>query len=269
MLSYKNPNKEEKMLDQFFTNKDIAESCMMTIDQELYDVVIEPSAGAGSFFNLITQDKIGIDLDPKISGLIKHDYLTWNPQIDSSKRILVLGNPPFGKNASLAVKFFNHSSYADTIAFIIPKTFKKPSLINKLNDDFNLDIEIDLPAYSFHTPDGELYDVPCVWQVWNKGPKRAKISTETTHKDFQFVDKSDASFLVQRVGVNAGAVHKDFNRSSNSHYCIKANDNVYNIMKKIEWDDNSAKYNTAGNPSISKNDLIKTYKNLTDIGSVL
>ena len=66
------------MLDQFFTNPDVVDYCIKTIKFNDYDMVIEPSAGSGSFYNKITTDKIGIDLDPKIEGLIKWDYLKFS-----------------------------------------------------------------------------------------------------------------------------------------------------------------------------------------------
>jgi len=253
-------------LDQFFTNSDIVDSCISTINFNDYDIIIEPSAGDGAFYNKIIGEKIGIDLDPKIKGLIQQDYLTYNSFIEFNidKKILVIGNPPFGKNSSLAVKFFNHSAiFSDTIAFILPRTFRKPSVINRLSEKFNLELEIKLPKNSFHLPDGKLYDVPCVWQVWKSGTIRSKIQTKTKHNDFEFVEnKSDANFVVQRVGAGAGNTHKDFSFAKASHYWIKGSDRVYQIMQKINWNyDDSPKYDTAGNPSITKDDLIKKYTN--------
>ena len=251
-------------LDQFFTNSDIVDSCINTINFNDYDIIIEPSAGDGAFYNKIIGEKIGIDLDPKIEGLIQQDYLTFNRFIEFNieEKILVIGNPPFGKNSSLALKFFNHSAiFADTIAFILPKTFRKASVINRLSEKFNLVLETKLPKNSFHLPDGKVYDVPCVWQVWKSGTIRPKIQTKTKHKDFEFVEnKSQADFVVQRVGVRAGYTHKDFTKAKSSHYWIRGNDSVYQIMREIDWDyDDSPKYDTAGNPSITKDDLIKQY----------
>tara|TARA_B100001063_G_scaffold245315_1_gene280657 strand:- start:933 stop:1709 length:777 start_codon:yes stop_codon:yes gene_type:complete len=251
-------------LDQFFTNSDIVDSCINTINFNDYDIIIEPSAGDGAFYNKIIGEKIGIDLDPKIEGLIQQDYLTFNRFIEFNieEKILVIGNPPFGKNSSLALKFFNHSAiFADTIAFILPKTFRKASVINRLSEKFNLVLETKLPKNSFHLPDGKVYDVPCVWQVWKSGTIRPKIQTKTKHKDFEFVEnKSQADFVVQRVGVRAGYTHKDFTKAKSSHYWIRGNDSVYQIMREIDWDyDDSPKYDTAGNPSITKDDLIKKY----------
>lgn len=253
-------------LDQFFTNPDVADKCISTINFDDYDIVIEPSAGDGAFYYKIVGKKIGIDLDPKIDGLLHQDYLTFTrfiDVIDLNLRILVLGNPPFGKNSSLAINFFNHSAiFAHTIAFILPRTFRKPSVINRLSNNFNLRLEDKLPRNSFHTPDGKIYDVPCVWQVWDKGQIRQKIEVITTHNDFKFVEtKAEANFVVQRVGAGAGNTHRNFNKAKPSHYWIKGSDSVYRVMQEIDWNYNdSPKYDTAGNPSISKSDLIKKYE---------
>jgi len=249
-------------LDQFFTNADIVDQCVSTISFKDYDVVIEPSAGSGAFYHKIIGEKIGIDLEPKTEGVIQQDFFNFHRfSRFNSERILVIGNPPFGKNSSLAVKFFNQAAtFADTIAFVLPRTFRKASVINKLAERFNLILENVLPSNSFHLPDGTIYDVPCVWQVWKFGAQRPMIKVETTHPDFEFVD-SDPDFVVQRVGVNAGWTHKNFTKSPSSHYLIKGSDEVYLKMVAINWDDFSSKYDTAGNPSISKNDLIKKYSN--------
>ena len=48
------------------------------------------------------------------------NYFDYVP--NKTKRYLVVGNPPFGKISSIAIKFFNKSAeYADCIAFIIPE----------------------------------------------------------------------------------------------------------------------------------------------------
>ena len=252
----------ENILDQFYTNSDVVDSCISTINFGDYDVIIEPSAGDGAFYNKITGEKIGIDLEPRMDGLIQQNYLEFDRFIFTDKKILVIGNPPFGKNSSLAVDFFNQSArFADTIAFILPKTFRKTSIINRLPERFNLVLEEILPNNSFHLLDGTIYDVPCVWQIWRRGNIRPTIEVETTHPDFEFVkNKEDADFLFQRVGGKAGWTHKNFEKSWKSHFYIRADDNVYQIMKSLEWDKDSPKFDTAGNPSISKNELIKKYK---------
>ena len=252
-----------KALDQFFTNGDIVDICLSTIDLSVYDMVIEPSAGSGSFyFKTEHKNKIALDLDPRFKECKQMDCLDYMPDcLIYSPSILTYGNPPFGKNSSLAVKIFNHfAKMSKTIAFILPRTFRKPAIINRLHKNFHLEIEKILPSKSFHTPDDKLYDVPCVWQVWHKTDKeREKIIVRMEHKDFMFVERKEADFLIQRVGGGAGIVTKNMNKKEPAYYNIKAPEEVYNVFKKIDWD-KSAKYDTAGNPSLSKGDIIEMYE---------
>jgi hypothetical protein len=248
-----------KNFDKFYTKSHIAKSCIEKITDN-YDLWIEPSAGDGSFYSLLPCNKIGIDIMPENSNLIKHDFLTWFPI--NSGNFITIGNPPFGKNSSLAVKFFNHAAtFSNTIAFIVPRTFEKTSVQNRLDKSFHLVYNEVLPQDSFLF-NNENYSVPTVYQIWNKKSYfRETIKLPTTHYDFNFVNKDDADFSIQRVGVNAGKIKIDFeNLSSESHYFIKSNvgKNLIEVMKSIDF--GTVKYKTAGNPSISKSELVALYQ---------
>lgn len=250
---------ENNDLDQFFTNMNIVDRCLSTIEFKKFKIAIEPSAGDGSFFDKIPIKKVGYDLCPLTDNIIKQDFFNFSIYDED---VIILGNPPFGKNSSVAVKFFNHAAkFADTIAFILPRTFRKKSIINKLNPFFHNKLDTLLPINSFHLPDNTPYSVPCVWQIWDKKRYRRKILTiQTKHSDFSFVGKPyDADFIFQRVGANAGRCHKDFSKSKSSHYLIKSyTRDLQSILCKIDW---SCKYDTVGNPSISKDDVIQNYIN--------
>jgi len=233
------------------------------VDIDTIDVVVEPSAGTGSFFNLMDASKsIGMDLDPKYPNVIAQDYFSFAPITDMT--YIVIGNPPFGKNSSLAIKFFNHSEYAQYIGFVVPKTFRKKSVQNRLDPMFHLIHDNPMPKDSFIF-EGKPYDVPCCFQIWEKRDyRREKHLIKTQHTDFDFVnDLADTDFIIQRVGANAGAVKVD-NLSKwkkPSHYYIKANidkNKLVEIFNNISFEE--VKYNTAGNPSISKDELIELYE---------
>ena len=270
---------QQHRLDQFYTKPAIVEQVLGLIDYNQYDLIVEPSAGAGDFLKMLPLDKsVGIDLEPATSGITKMNFFDFKPT--ETKNILTIGNPPFGKNSSTAVKFFNHAAqFSNCIAFIVPRTFRKPSVINRLDQNFHIVKQKLLPVDSFYTPCGDLYSVPTVFQVWaRRREHRAKIVTLNTHPDFEFVsieqsptDKqkkiqcNKADFCVRRVGAGAGKIYKDYNttyRDWKSHYYIKQNwDRVEEIMSKIEWNYiESPKFDTAGNPSISKHELIKCYE---------
>lgn len=146
--------------------------------------------------------RIGIDIDPKFPGIIKKDFLLWNPP--NNKKICVIGNPPFGKNSSLAVKFFNYSAqFSEAIAFILPKTFRKTSIIKRLDIYFHLIFDEDTHDNSFLF-NNKIYNVNCCSQIWiKKQEQRVKdifFKKEDFIKWFEFVDYTLADFSFQRVG---------------------------------------------------------------------
>ncbi|MBI3622463.1 SAM-dependent methyltransferase [Candidatus Pacearchaeota archaeon] len=256
-----------KSLDQFFTNKSVAKHLYNVVKDFIsknsieFDMWLEPSVGDGSFFNLLPHNKVGYDIDKKIPNIIEDDFLTIEL---APKKYFTIGNPPFGKNSNLAIAFFNKcAGNSVAIAFIVPRTFKKDSVINKLHDNFNLALEKELPDNSFYIQDElNILTVPCVFQIWVRGDKRDKIKQILTSADFSFTTKNEADFAFQRVGVNAGVIKnkKVFDKIAvQSHYFIKQHKkNVKTILKTISWD--IVKFNTAGNPSISKSELIKLYE---------
>ena len=66
-------------------------------------------------------------MEPENDEIIKQDYLEFDFNLQNSyKRIHIVGNPPFGRQSSLAIKFIKKScEYCDSISFILPKSFKK------------------------------------------------------------------------------------------------------------------------------------------------
>ncbi len=263
-MNSKKPLEAAKQLDQFFTDGNVAQACLnrliSLIEKEsiLFDAWLEPSAGSGAFFNILpsNKEKVGIDIDPKIEGIAKADFLSITlPKQD----YITVGNPPFGKNASLAIAFFNKASAISTIvAFIVPKTFKKASVINRLDRAMHLIEEMDIPKNAFLFM-GLPYDVPCVFQIWKKKPfTRNKLALNCQHKDIRFVKQGEANVAFQRVGVNAGSIKDTFQTASpSSHYFLKIEENVKAILKTIDW--NRFKLNCAGCPSIAKTEIILAY----------
>ena len=157
--------------DKFYTNTDISSACIQLFIDKLSptenDVIIEPSAGNGSFSIPLKKkydNVISYDLKPDNDEIIQQDYLKLDTdEIKKKYKIIhVIGNPPFGRQSTYAKKFIKKSSeYADTISFILPKSFKKDSFIKTFPLNFHLVHSIDLPDNSFNI-DGDVYDVPGV-----------------------------------------------------------------------------------------------------------
>jgi hypothetical protein len=152
---------------------------------------VEPSAGDGAFVRplLARGEQVkAFDIDPRHPKVRLRDFLKEGmPEVQGA---VVVGNPPFGKRAKLAVSFFNIAAEsARVIAFVVPVQFQKWSVQSKLNFDFALVSETKLPEDAFLV-DGRPYSVRCVFQVWVRRVDaakdlRLKSKPVTTHRDFQ------------------------------------------------------------------------------------
>ena len=243
-------------LDKFYTKESLSKKLINYTDLSKYDYVIDPCCGDGSFFNNIEHpNKIGIDILPQCPNVITQDFLTW----DSSSlkgNIITISNPPFGKQGSLALKFINKAAeYSNTIAFILPLSFAKSSMKNKIPLNFHLEYEEILEPNSFLL-DGDDYDVKCVYQIWvKKGFNRVLSRKEQEVGWYYTKDKNIADLSVRRVGVYAGKTMIDCDKSEQSHYFIVLEDKTKIGLVLEKLNDNKWVDLTVGPRSISKEEL--------------
>ena len=245
-------------LEKFYTKPKIAEECCKHINFNEFDLVIEPSAGDGSFIPFLPKEKSAFyDIEPENDLIKKQDFLELELEIDKNdKKILFIGNPPFGRQSNLAIKFINHAAkFADTIAFILPISFKKESMISRLDKYLWLQEVIDLDKKSFYYKDEE-FDIPCSFFIFKKLDKERPELKKYTTEDFEFVKKEEADYSIRRCGFHAGDI-EDLNVSEESHYFIKDKNNAIKILKSLNYPD---ALNTAGPKSISKQEIIKEYE---------
>lgn len=251
-------NKHE--LDKFYTKDSVVDECLSYLRLDEYDCIIEPSAGNGAFSNKIKSVQ-AFDLLPENENIQQADWFKLDKQQFSKfNNILVVGNPPFGTSGNLAHAFMVESmKFADTVAFILPKGFKKESMKNRIPLNFELEQEIDLPKNSF-TLEGTDYGVPCVFHIWQKSDKiRTKTTYKTTTELFKFVKKSDADFRVQRVGGKAGTASFDLEASEASNYFVKRTTDKYTDEELVNFINNisfPSIDHTTGPRSLPKGELI-------------
>ena len=271
-------------IDKFYTSIVAVKECLQQVSNHLQidtinDLIIEPSAGNGSFIQEITQlceNTLFYDIEPEHSGILKQDYLLLNTKdLTPLGKIHVIGNPPFGRQSTLAIQFIKKSAeFADSISFILPKSFKKDSMRNHFPKQFHIIYQMDLDANSF-LQDGNPVDVPCVFQIWQKQEEERTplIKLDADPTIFQFVkqdENPDISF--RRVGVNAGAITVATSenqwlqeKSVQSHYFIKFasvdEQNKSELIKKIS-EIKYAEDNTVGPKSIGKQEIIREFNKL-------
>jgi len=183
-LRYVNGNRmkenADNMLDQYFTNKELAQNIFAKTQEIIskYEKNIdnyswlEPSVGEGCFYDLLPENKrIGIDIEPLRSDIIKSDYLKYKLP---DEKLIVIGNPPFGHRGVMALNFINHSQNAEYVCFILPMFFEskgKGSVKYRVRG-FNLIHSERLPKNSFYIPATQkAVDVKCVFQIWSKNHK--------------------------------------------------------------------------------------------------
>lgn len=246
--------------DQFYTSEAVAKSCINHITTMLPHTSeylwVEPSAGNGAFLHNIPYERIGLDLEPNASDIIKQDYLKWSPP--EGRDIIIFGNPPFGRQSSLAKLFISKScQFAKVIAFILPKSFTKPSMFNAFDLKFHLTLSIELEKYSFVINNSK-YDVPCVFQIWVKKDVDRVVAEKIEPFRFRYVKATEGyDVAFRRVGGLAGKCYRANHEtpySIQSHYFIKFDDEVVSLIDTITEKINAHTFpsNTLGPRSLSK-----------------
>ena len=200
-------------LDRFYTKPSVVDKLLQHIDVKDYDVVVEPSAGSGSWSSKI-EDCLAIDISPANEDIIQGDFLSDDFLFDDIKKdnkILVIGNPPFGRQSKLAMKFINKSAeFADTIAFILPRSFRKESVQRRIHKNFWLTKDIDLFEDSAFIFEGKDYFAPCVFQVWERREEERSTKVEKIDPvGWDYTKREYCNIVIRRVGGAAGTSYLD------------------------------------------------------------
>jgi len=276
-MTHQTTGRTRDTLDKFYTSATIAKMCVdlwfSHISPQKVDAVCEPSAGSGAFVAQLENRMrlwhiIALDISPAIAPQCHThiqgcDFLStrWNTAKGPCKYHFI-GNPPFGRQASIARKFIKHITSCDraqSVSFILPKSFKKLSMQKVFPLKWGLIASMDIPKGAFLL-NGEPYHVPTVFQIWVKGETDRDIPLQEDPKDFSFVKKDqNPDIAIRRVGVNAGRVSDEpSNLSEQSHYFIKLNEGV--DKKQFLAHAKAGSYPTAtdttGPKSITKQDIV-------------
>lgn len=181
--------KRQVALEQFYTCRELAKGCVAAVVERYelgsFDLIVEPSAGDGAFFHLLPESRrLGLDLAPQGTGILEQDFFEWEPA-EGSAEILMIGNPLFGQRGKLAVAFLNRACrFSRVVAFILPRSFRKDTFMNRVDRDFHLVGQFDCSA--FRSPSGGEMSIKAVFQIWERGEEaRPMIRRETSHQDFE------------------------------------------------------------------------------------
>ena len=172
---------KRNVIDKFYTKPEVVVKCLkefkkVKIDNSV-DLVIEPSAGNGSFTSqLVEYNSMSYDIKPEGKGIIEQDFLKLNITDGFNIPLHFIGNPPFGRQSSLAKKFIKHICNCDktkSFGFILPKALREYKKMYTIGFSF-----IIRNGYRKGWIFGkwEDHDVPCVFQVWERRENNRYVS---------------------------------------------------------------------------------------------
>ena len=207
--------------EQFYTPPQVAASVVARVlglvPTALDRTWLDPAGGTGAFVDAARAagvvDVVSLDIEPLHPLVSKGDFLSTDLQLE---RAVTVSNPPFGRNNSLSVPFFNISArYSDIIAFIVPRSWRKWSVTNRLDPRFHLLADHDLVVDYVDACGEEVHGTrllrTCL-QVWERRPEpRSRVTVE----DRGLVRRStpeQADVALTIFGFGCGTVRTDFPR---------------------------------------------------------
>lgn len=232
--------------EQFYTPSALALELSKSLKQHVGDFAshtfIEPAGGTGAFINAVAQlgatKILAFDIEPKHPTVKRADFL--GTKI-TAKNAITVSNPPFGRNNSLSIPFFNHAAEAsDFIAFVVPRSWRKWSVVNRLDRRFHLIHDQDLQIDYVDEADSPLHEknnLKTCFQIWQKRAEQRPIYRVT---DLGLVTKTDAAnadVALTQFGFGCGTVTTEFKREPNTtKLFLKVRDaEVAAALKRVDY----------------------------------
>lgn len=225
MASAKEGNKRVTGKEQFYTPTALAEKLIvdaLNVVEDPWDYEwIEPAGGTGNFIEPVKSRGLRFkswDIEPKSVDVLKGDFLE---QDLGEGLVVVYGNPPFGRNNSLCVRFFNHAASfvsVEYIAFLIPRSWRKWSVQNKLAANFHLIYDKDV-AGDFVSDSGIPYsggNLKTCFQIWKRSTSLRKPVEVEDRGYITKVGPKEADVSMTVFGHGCGNVKTKFEPVANS-----------------------------------------------------
>jgi hypothetical protein len=225
MLTVKLGNTRVTGKEQYYTPRPLAHTLVEYVEQVLGPLkgkkVLEPAGGTGAFIEAALVkgplEIISFDIEPLHNQVQPGSFLD---QELSEGGFITISNPPFGRNNSLSIPFFNHAaSVSDAICFVVPRSWRKWSVTNRLDLNFELVFDKDLDI-DYVDSTGDLISdksrLATCFQIWRRTlTPRLPVRI----KDMGVIEKvspklADISLTI--FGYGCGTVKQDFDRIPNT-----------------------------------------------------
>lgn len=211
--------------EQYYTPKPLALELVAQIEKVLGSLagktVLEPAGGTGSFIDAVqaigVAKVISFDIEPLHELVTFGDFL--GQEIKESN-LITISNPPFGRNNSLSIPFFNHAAkVSDAICFIVPRSWRKWSVTNRLDLGFalalDLDIDIDY-VDAAGTPLSDKNHLATCFQIWKKVDAPRALVRVTDKGIIEKVSPELADVSLTIFGYGCGKVKTQFEPVANT-----------------------------------------------------
>jgi len=218
-------NRRRTGKEQYYTPRELASELVSKVKHLVVDfssrTVLEPAGVTGAFVEAAksagAKKVLSVDIEPKHGDVGKADYLSTKLKLINA---VTISNPPFGRNNSLSIPFFNTAAdHSEYIAFIVPRSWRKWSVINRLDRRFHLVLDEDLAidyVDDTHTLISKKNNLKTCFQVWQR---REHLRDLVKIEDRGYVTKvkpEEADVALTVFGFSCGKVNLEFERKANT-----------------------------------------------------
>ena len=211
--------------EQYYTPKPLALELVGHIEEVIGSLagktILEPAGGTGAFIEAVqakgVANVISFDIEPLHELVSVGDFLE---QEIKESNLITIYNPPFGRNNSLSIPFFNHAAkVSDAICFIVPRSLRKWSVTNRLDLGFelalDLDIDIDYVDADGNPLSNKNHLATC-FQIWKKADAPRSLVRVTDKGIIEKVSPELADVSLTIFGYGCGKVKTQFEPVANT-----------------------------------------------------
>lgn len=195
-------NKRKNTAEQFYTLPEVANDFAAQVVSAYGKnaFYLEPCGGRGAFVDSLiglgvpAANILSFDIEPLHPLVSRRDFL--KDPVEVPPGFIALTNPPYGRACSLATKFFNRCAAleARAIAFLIPSSFHKVAISDRLDLRYEMKSHRKAPPVSYYTDAGGTDDrgrLSTEFQIWEKAREKRIKRKYLRHPWLEFVAWGD------------------------------------------------------------------------------
>ena len=224
-MSEKLGNRRVTGLEQYYTPTSLSKELVLELKQIVPDFeardFLEPAGGTGSFIEALRASGAtsisSVDTHPLHRDVQKKDFLKFKTKATD---LVTVSNPPFGRNNALSIPFFNHAAqFSSHIAFLVPRSWRKWSVQNRLAEAFHLIHDQDVNLIYVDAkgqPLTKSNELRTCFQVWEKRTNPREKFLVPDNQLVKKVSPEKADVALRVFGYGCGQVLEDFEKKANT-----------------------------------------------------